>query len=111
MKLLFIELMASPGGQGGGSGWEQLIPLVLIFVVFYFFMIRPQTKKAKEQKKYRESLTKGDKVVTIGGIHGKIVDMDETTFILEMIDKTRIKVEKSAISMENTMALAKENGK
>lgn len=111
MKLLFIELMASPGGQGGGSGWEQLIPLVLIFVVFYFFMIRPQTKKAKEQKKYRESLTKGDKVVTIGGIHGKIVDMDETTFILEMIDKTRIKVEKSAISMENTMALAKENAK
>lgn len=111
MKLLLIELMASPGGQGGGSGWEQLIPLVLIFVVFYFFMIRPQTKKAKEQKKYRESLTKGDKVVTIGGIHGKIVDMDETTFILEMIDKTRIKVEKSAISMENSMALAKENGK
>lgn len=111
MKLLFIELMSNPGGQGGGSGWEQLIPLVLIFVVFYFFMIRPQTKKAKEQKKYRESLTKGDKVVTIGGIHGKIVDMDETTFILEMIDKTRIKVEKSAISMENTMALAKENGK
>ncbi|MCX7744986.1 MAG: preprotein translocase subunit YajC [Flavobacteriales bacterium] len=102
--------MASPGGQGGGSGWEQLIPLVLIFVVFYFFMIRPQTKKAKEQKKYRESLTKGDKVVTIGGIHGKIVDMDDSTFILEMIDKSRIKVEKSAISMESSMALAKENG-
>lgn len=111
MKLLFIELMASPGGQGGGGGWEQLIPLVLIFVVFYFFMIRPQTKKAKEQKKYRESLAKGDKVVTIGGIHGKILEIDETTLILEMIDKTRIKVEKSAISMENTMALAKENGK
>lgn len=111
MNLLFIKLMTSPSGQGGSGGWEQLIPLVLIFVVFYFFMIRPQTKKAKEQKKYRESLNKGDKVVTIGGIHGKIVDIDENTLILEMIDKTRIKVEKSAISMENSMALSKERGK
>lgn len=100
------------GGQGGqGGGWEQMIPLVLIFVVFYFFMIRPQMRKTKEQKKYRESLAKGDKVVTVGGIHGKILDMEDNTIILEMIDKNRIKVEKSAISMESTIALSKENGK
>ena len=107
MNLLSIMLMAAPNGQSGG--WEQLVPLVLIFVVFYFFMIRPQMKKTKEQKKYRESLSKGDKVVTIGGIHGKIVESEENTFILEMIDKTRIRVEKSAISMENTMSAAKSN--
>ncbi|MBE2246157.1 MAG: preprotein translocase subunit YajC [Candidatus Competibacteraceae bacterium] len=110
MNLLIIFGMA--GGQGGqGGGWEQMIPLVLIFVVFYFFMIRPQMRKTKDQKKYRESLAKGDKVVTIGGIHGKILDMEDNALILEMIDKTRIKVEKSAISMESTMALSKENGK
>ncbi|MBW7943262.1 MAG: preprotein translocase subunit YajC [Candidatus Kuenenia stuttgartiensis] len=110
MNLLTILGMA--GGQGGqGGGWEQMIPLVLIFVVFYFFMIRPQMRKTKEQKKYRESLAKGDKVVTVGGIHGKILDMEDNTIILEMIDKNRIKVEKSAISMESTIALSKENGK
>lgn len=110
MNLLTILGMA--GGQGGqGGGWEQMIPLVLIFVVFYFFMIRPQMRKTKEQKKYRASLAKGDKVVTVGGIHGKILDMEDNTIILEMIDKNRIKVEKSAISMESTIALSKENGK
>lgn len=71
----------------------------------------PSDAKNQRSKKYRESLAKGDKVVTIGGIHGKILDMEDNALILEMIDKTRIKVEKSAISMESTMALSKENGK
>lgn len=102
--------MVGDPSQGSNGLLQQLPFLLLIGVVFYFFMIRPQMKKAKEQKKYREGLSKGDKVITIGGVHGKIVDMDETTVILEMIDKARVKVEKSAISMESSMALANKNG-
>jgi preprotein translocase subunit YajC len=97
------------GGEGSDAGaLGQFLPLILIIVVFYFFMIRPQIKKAKEQKNFREALQKGDKVVTIGGIHGKILDIDETTVILEMIDKARIKVEKSAISADGQSQLDKQ---
>ncbi len=99
-----LILMANP--EGGGGGPEQLIFLVLILVVFYFFMIRPQMKKAKEQKKFRESIGKGDRIVTVGGIHGKIIDVEEKTFIVEVLDQTRLRVEKTAVSMENTATLA-----
>ncbi len=99
-----LILMANP--EGGGGGPEQLIFLVLILVVFYFFMIRPQMKKAKEQKKFRESIGKGDRIVTVGGIHGKIIDVEEKTFIVEVLDQTRFRVEKTAVSMENTATLA-----
>lgn len=80
-------------------------------VIFYFFMIRPQMRKQKEIKKHRESLKIGDKVITIGGIHGKIVDMDETTVVLEVNDKTKIKFEKTAISAESTANLKAQDAK
>lgn len=97
------------GGGAAQNGEEpnpimQFLPLVLILVVFYFFMIRPQMKKAKEQKKFRESLKEGDNVVTTAGIHGKIVRMDETTVILEMIDKSRIKFDRGAIVPDSASA-------
>lgn len=76
---------------------SQLIMLVMILVVFYFFMIRPQMKKQKELKKFRESLKAGDKVVTIGGIHGKILEVSEST-ILVSSEGTKIRFEKSAIA-------------
>jgi preprotein translocase subunit YajC len=100
MNLLFTILQCQPAGGGGksGGGYETILMFALLIVVFYFFFIRPQTKKNKEMRKYRESLQKGDKVVTIGGIHGKISEIRETTFVLELIDKTRVEVEKSAIS-------------
>jgi preprotein translocase subunit YajC len=110
MFLQSILWMAGDAEKSPLGGLGGMLPILLIMVVFYFFMIRPQMRKAKDQKKYRESLSKGDKVITIGGVHGKIVDMDETTVILEMIDKARVKVERSAISMESTMALANKNG-
>ncbi len=97
MKLLSIFLMA-PGAGGGGI--MDFIPLILIIVVFYFFMIRPQLKKQKETKKFRESLAKGDKVVTIGGVHGKISELKENTVILEIANDIRITVEKAAISSD-----------
>lgn len=102
MNLLSILLQ---GGTGGAGAWTSFIPLVLIVVVFYFFMIRPQLKKAKDQKKYREGISKGDKVVTIGGIHGKIVEMNDKTFIIEVEGGNRLKIEKGAVSMEFTATL------
>lgn len=84
------------GGQGQGLG--QLLPLILMIPVFYFFFIRPQMKKAKEAKVFREGLKKGDMVITIGGIHGKIIEINETTFILEAESGAKFRVEKSAVS-------------
>ena len=89
------------GGQGDGkssSPISMFLPLILIVVVFYFFMIRPQMKKTKEAKKFREALKKGDKIVTIGGIHGKIVEVQETTFTIETEGQGRLRIEKSAIA-------------
>jgi len=99
MQMLTILLMAGQGGaQGGGS--SMLIMMLAMVAVFYFFMIRPQSKKAKEQKKYRENIKKGDRIVTIGGVHGKIVDVKETTFIIEVEGGGRLKIEKVAVSTD-----------
>lgn len=75
-----------------------------IFLVFYFFMIRPQQKKAKDQKKFIEEIKKGDYVVTIGGAHGHIAEMEGDTFIMEVEKGGRIRFNKSAISLEATKA-------
>lgn len=80
----------------------QLLMILLIIVIFYFFMIRPQMKKAKLEKQFKESLQKGDKIVTIGGVHGKIVDVNDTTFIVEVADNVKLKIEKTAVSAEAT---------
>ena len=74
----------------------------LIIVVFYFFMIRPQQQKAKDQKKFVSELKVGDKVVTIGGAHGRIAELDDDTVVLEFERGARIKYSKSAVSMENS---------
>lgn len=105
--LNLITLMA--GGSEGGGGMTQFMFLIPIMLVFYFFMIRPQMRKAKQQKRFREEIGKGDKIVTIGGLHGKIIEVEETTFMVELYDKTVVKLEKSAVSMETTMALADAN--
>jgi preprotein translocase subunit YajC len=83
----------------------QFLPMLLIIVVFYFFMIRPQMKKAKDHKKFVEELKKGDKVITLSGIHGKIVDLNDTTFLIEVESGTKIRFEKSAVSLEASKAL------
>src|ERR1700761_5885776 len=89
---------------GGGLGLQQLVVFGLIAIVFYFFMIRPQVKKQKDQKKYVNELKKGDKVVTTAGIHGRIIDMNETTFLIE-VDNGKIRFDKSEISLEASKAL------
>lgn len=92
--------------QGGGSQWTSMIFMVAITAVFYFFMIRPQQKKAKDQKKFIEEVKKGDYIVTIGGAHGRIAEIEGDTFILEVERGGRIKYSKTAISMESTKAAA-----
>lgn len=100
MKELGMLLMASPEAGQEGGGMQTLIMFGAIFLVFYLFMIRPQMKKQKEQRKFRESLAKGSKIVTIGGIHGKIAEVKENTVIIETEGGNRLKLEKSAISKE-----------
>lgn len=79
---------------------QSLIFLLLIIVVFYFFMIRPQVKKQKEATNFRNSLKKGDKVTTTGGIYGKVNDVKDRTVTLEIADNVIIKVDKSAVTAE-----------
>lgn len=89
----------------GMGALGQFLPLVLIIVVFYFFMIRPQIKKQKDQKKYVEELKKGDKVVTSSGIHGKIVEVGDITVLIEVDNNVKMKFDKSAISLEASRLL------
>ncbi|HRJ31429.1 MAG TPA: preprotein translocase subunit YajC [Cyclobacteriaceae bacterium] len=93
--------------QAQGSNYSFYIMMGLMIVIFYFFMIRPQQKKAKDQKKFTEEIQKGDYVVTIGGAHGRIAELDNDTFILEVEKGGRIRFNKSAISMEATRAANK----
>jgi preprotein translocase subunit YajC len=92
--------------QQTGSQWTSMLFMGLIIVVFYFFMIRPQQKKAKDQKKFVSELKVGDKVVTIGGAHGRIAEMEDDTVVLEFERGARIRYSKSAVSMENSKATA-----
>ena len=81
------------------SGTASLIMFALIFVVMYFFMIRPQIKKQKAENKYREALKMGDKIITIGGIHGKIIELGKASVVIEVHGGSKMKVLKSAVSM------------
>ncbi len=94
MNLLYILLQAQAQTP---SPLTSLLPLLLIIVVFYFFMIRPQMKRQKELKNYRNALQKNDKIITTGGIYGKITDIKDTTVTVEVADNVRIKIDKSAI--------------
>jgi preprotein translocase subunit YajC len=90
--------------QAGGQGMQTIIMFGLMFVVMYFFMIRPQMKKAKEHKKMVAELKVGDKIVTTAGIHGKIVGANDTTFLIEVEGGGKIRFDKSAISLDATKA-------
>lgn len=83
--------------QAQGGMWTSLIMIVLIFVVMYFFMIRPNVKKQKEIKKFQDSLKNGDKVVTAGGIYGKVKDVKETEVLLEVSQGVCITVDKNSV--------------
>src|SRR5690554_7168188 len=79
---------------------STLLPFVAIIVIFYFFMIRPQMKRQKELRKYRESLKKGDKVITTGGIYGRVIEVKDAYVTVEIAKEVEIKIDKSAIIMD-----------
>jgi len=92
MSLISVLLQA----QGGG-GYQMIIMMVAIIAIFYFFMIRPQQKKQKAVQQAREAMKIGDKVVTAGGIHGRIKEVGDTYFIIEISDGVKIKIEKGSV--------------
>jgi preprotein translocase subunit YajC len=100
MHIKKITMNILQAQSGGGS---QMVMMLLIMAVFFVFMIWPQMRKQKKAKAYMESLKKGDRVVTTGGIHGKIGVVAETHFVIEM-EEGKAKIEKSAVSMEYTQA-------
>ena len=91
--------------QLGGGNMQGLLMMGLIILVFYFFMLRPQMKRQKDQKKYIEELKRGDKVITTAGIHGKIVDINDAWFLIEIDNGVKVKFDKSAVSLEQSKAL------
>ena len=90
-----MEFLAAP--PAGNSGASSIIMIVVMIVIFYFFMIRPNMKKQKEAKKFKENLNPGQKVVTIGGIHGKILEISETTVLIQS-EGSKLRLEMSAIA-------------
>ena len=105
----YIYFLQTNAQGSGGMGTIQLVMLGAMILVFWLFFIRPQAKRAKNQKKFIEDLQKGDRIVTIAGIHGRInkINDDGTTLEIEVSPGSYIKIEKSAISMDWTAALNK----
>ena len=99
---LAFAMGGAPGGAAGPAGgmaaFQQVIPLVFMFAIFYFLLIRPQQKKAKEHKALLEAIKKGDNVITAGGVHGKITSVDEGIVTLEVATGVNIKIIKSYIA-------------
>ena len=94
---MFAILQAAPAAGQQGGGWSMWIMLALIFVVMWFFMIRPQKKQQKELQNFRDSLKKGDKVVTIGGIYGTGAEIKEDSVLIEVDHNVKIRVSKQAL--------------
>ena len=97
-NLAYVFLTGQPAGAPGQANpLVTFLPLILVFVVFYFFMIRPQMKKQKEMNTYRSSLKKGDKVVTTGGIYGRVFEVKDNHIMMEVGGDVRLKVDKNAV--------------
>ena len=104
-KIFFLQITE----VDDNSGILNIVFLVTIFVIFYFFMVRPQNKKRKELQNMRDTLKKGDSVVTIGGIHGKVAEVKDSTIVLSIDQNIKIKVDKSAVSMDESTKLTEDN--
>lgn len=95
--MTLATILLQTASPAGGSGMSTIIMMVALVLVFYFFMIRPQSKKQKEIRKFRENLSVGDKVITAGGIFGKIKDIKDDAFILEIAENVRIHIDKGSV--------------
>lgn len=95
--MLFLDTQILLQSESAGGGFSGMIMIIAMIVIFYFFMIRPQSKKQKEIKKARESMQKGDNVVTAGGIHGKIKEISDNTLLIEVAPGVSLKVDKASV--------------
>lgn len=99
----YVYLMAQPAGAAGQTNpLITFLPLILVFVVFYFFMIRPQMKKQKEMNNYRSSLKKGDKVITTGGIYGRVFEVKENYVTVDVGGDIKLRIDKNALLKDPT---------
>jgi preprotein translocase subunit YajC len=96
--LIDIAHAMGTGGGEGAAGFSGFIPIILMFVIFYFLLIRPQQKRQKEHRQMVSNLKKGDRVITSGGLHGRITGLDDTTLTVEIADKVRVKVARANVS-------------
>lgn len=96
------------GGSGGAGGLMGLLPILLMFVIFYFLLIRPQQKQARKHQDFIKGLKVGDRVTTTGGLHGEVKGLTETTITLEIAEKVRVKVTRSAVSGSSQEAATPE---
>lgn len=92
-----LNMILLQAANGGGAGWSSMLMIIALIAIFYFFMIAPQQKKQKKINAFRDSLKNGDKVMTAGGIYGRIREVKDNTVILEIADGVRIKIDKNSI--------------
>jgi preprotein translocase subunit YajC len=102
MSGIAYAMAGNPGQSGGGSGLEGIFMLLAMFAIFYFLLIRPQQKRAKQHKEMIQALKAGDQVVTAGGIHGRVVSVQDTLVTLEIATGVRIKVNRVSIAGTST---------
>jgi preprotein translocase subunit YajC len=98
MNIAYALGMGGAGGQGSAGGFASFIPLILMFVIFYFLLIRPQQKKTKDHRQMVENLKAGDRIITSGGLHGRITGVSENALTVEIAEKVRVKVNRSSVS-------------
>lgn len=99
MTLSILLQAAAPGASGGflGGGGSGLLMIVVLFAIMYFFMIRPQQKRQKDIEKQRAALKTGDKVITSGGLHGKLKEINDTDYVVEIADGVKVKIDKASV--------------
>lgn len=98
MNIAYALGQQGGGTSGGAGGFASFIPLILMFVIFYFLLIRPQQKKTKEHRQMIDNLKTGDRIITAGGLHGRITGVSENALTVEIAEKVRVKVNRASVS-------------
>lgn len=113
VDIVYAMGQSGAAGEGAQGGFTAFIPLILMFVIFYFLLIRPQQKKTKEHREMIGNLRKGDRIITAGGIYGRITGLDDTTVTLEIADKVRIKLARHNVGalLQSSAQTTPKNGK
>lgn len=98
MNIAYAMGQGGAGAAGGSGGFASFIPLILMFVIFYFLLIRPQQKKTKEHRQMIDNLKTGDRIITSGGLHGRITGISESALTVEIAEKVRVKVNRGSVT-------------